>query len=401
MWDNAGEELIGVEREAVTLISGVNRLGSETNPYLLDDCQIPVVSTDSSSLSCSGEVFEQDYYSTKITIMSEFEKAITKANEYLGTARDYIEIFDVDDVDEGRLPVVERDLDRIMDHVMAYRKQVRLIKESFTLSEAQTVALDNESKNLLSEAKSHAKLIRNKVQQVAPSRSMSAFEKASLEQQKKNFELQELALKEQREHQAKLVADKKSAAEARISVSHQKITDACSQLVLDVQTDNDDDDWTKVDDDFIRKSMQSKHQWVKQLDVIKEDFVAYKTLVTTFSPSSLLDEESDYKQLLNHYELAVKTVEDSVEAVEKEDTSRNLYTLHKDIGSKLEYPKFSGKFSECFLKFKEKMERAFKANRVPLVDQVDKLRENLSGFALSLVPETTKDIKIAFEALSD
>ena len=179
VWDNAGEELIGVEREAATLISGVNRLGSETNPYLLDDCQIPVVSTDSSSLSCSGEVFEQDYYSTKITIMSEFEKAITKANEYLGTARDYIEIFDVDDVDEGRLPVVERDLDRIMDQVMAYRKQVRLIKESFTLSEAQTVALDNESKNLLSEAKSHAKLIRNKVQQVAPSRSMSAFEKAS------------------------------------------------------------------------------------------------------------------------------------------------------------------------------------------------------------------------------
>ena len=208
--------------------------------------------------------------------MSEFEKAITKANEYLGTARDYIEIFDVDDVDEGRLPVVERDLDRVMDHVMAYRKQVRLIKESFTLSEAQTVALDNESKNLLSEAKSHAKLIRNKVQQVAPSRSMSEFEKASLEQQKKNFELQELALKEQREHQAKLVADKKSAAEARISVSHQKITDACSQLVLDVQTDNDDDDWTKVDDDFIRKSMQSKHQWVKQLDVIKEDFELIK-----------------------------------------------------------------------------------------------------------------------------
>ena len=40
------------------------------------------------------------------------------------------------------------------------------------------------------------------------------------------------------------------------------------------------------------------------------------------------------------------------------------------------------------------MERALKANRVPKVDQVDKLRENLSGFALSMVPDSVKDIKV-------
>ena len=40
------------------------------------------------------------------------------------------------------------------------------------------------------------------------------------------------------------------------------------------------------------------------------------------------------------------------------------------------------------------VQRAFKANRVPRVDQVDKLREHISGFALSLVPDTVKDIEV-------
>ena len=47
------------------------------------------------------------------------------------------------------------------------------------------------------------------------------------------------------------------------------------------------------------------------------------------------------------------------------------------------------------------MLRAFKSNRVAKMDQVDKLREQLSGFALSLVPDSMKDIDAAFQALSD
>ena len=49
----------------------------------------------------------------------------------------------------------------------------------------------------------------------------------------------------------------------------------------------------------------------------------------------------------------------------------------------------------------KEMERALKSNRVPKVDQVDKLREHLSGFALSLVPDSVKDIEVAFKALED
>ena len=44
-------------------------------------------------------------------------------------------------------------------------------------------------------------------------------------------------------------------------------------------------------------------------------------------------------------------MDNAVEEVEKEDVDRNLYALDKDSGTKLDYPQFSGKFLEDFLKF--------------------------------------------------
>ena len=147
--------------------------------------------------------------------------------------------------------------------------------------------------------------------------------------------------------------------------------------------------------------MITKKQWVKRLENMDDEFLKYKTLVSTWSPESLDDGESDFKMLEEQLDIVRTAVEKAVEDVEKEDNKRNLFTLEKDTGAKIEYPKFSGKFSECFLKFKDKMERAFKSNRVPKVDQVDKLREQLSGFALSLVPDSVKDIEVAFKSLED
>ena len=170
---------------------------------------------------------------------------------------------------------------------------------------------------------------------------------------------------------------------------------------MEVQASEYNNDWSVVDDDAVRKAMNSKQVWMKKMENLQEEFMKYKTLVSTWCSEDLEDEDSDYSQLKEHVELAKASLEETVKSVEKEDARRNLYTLEKVSGSHIEYPKFSGKSSECFVKFKEKMERAFKANRVPKIDQVDKLRENLSGFALSLVPDTVKDIEVDFQALSD
>ena len=49
--------------------------------------------------------------------------------------------------------------------------------------------------------------------------------------------------------------------------------------------------------------------------------------------------------------------------------------------------------------FKKKLLLAFDKNRVPVSDKVEKLRASLSGEALALVPEKTKDFIAAMENL--
>ena len=49
--------------------------------------------------------------------------------------------------------------------------------------------------------------------------------------------------------------------------------------------------------DAIRKAMNAKKQWVKRLENMDDEFLKYKTLVSTWSPESLDDGERDFKML--------------------------------------------------------------------------------------------------------
>ena len=67
--------------------------------------------------------------------------------------------------------------------------------------------------------------------------------------------------------------------------------------------------------------------------------------------------------------------------------------------SLLEYRKFSGHDAQCNFTFEEKIRRCMKANKVSHIDQTTKLREQLSGHPLALVPESIEDIEKAISAL--
>ena len=58
---------------------------------------------------------------------------------------------------------------------------------------------------------------------------------------------------------------------------------------------------------------------------------------------------------------------------------------------------FSGAAHEDYVKFNDKIVKAFRRNGVGKSDQVEKLRKTLSGFALSLVPESTESIDKALD----
>ena len=387
-WDNLqeafiGDSLRGVEEE----LGGVYKLGSNTDHNFLDNAKVPIVSTDVSSLDSSiPEVFS-------IMGSEELRKELGKIKIALQDVNDSITDFDVNDVDVYRISVVERDLEKIWDQVKDFRWLVRNLKEKFadSLSTVEAKKLDDQVAKLLTDAKNHARSIRKKVHDIAPPKPLSEFEQRSLEAQKKTSDMLELALKEQQKVQTDAANSRKTEALATLKVSYEKVLEDCSQLVMDVQATDDQDSWETVNDEGIKKAMHSKSDWSQRIKSINEDFHKYKTLASTWQPESLDNEESDFSQLKDQVELAKSAVEETLDAIDKEDSSRSLFTLDRNVTSKLDYPTFSGKYSECFIKFKQKMERALRANKVPKVDQVDKLREHLSGFALLLVPDSTRD----------
>ena len=123
--------------------------------------------------------------------------------------------------------------------------------------------------------------------------------------------------------------------------------------------------------------------------------------MTTLAAFELNTSGSRYLTVKAWVEDKKQEVMEAMQIVEAEDRARGLYSLQTTPTSLLEYPNFSGKDSQCFFSFKEKVLRCLKSNKVPRVDQPAKLRELLTGHPLALVPESIKTIEKAFSALGD
>ena len=77
-------------------------------------------------------------------------------------------------------------------------------------------------------------------------------------------------------------------------------------------------------------------------------------------------------------------------SIENEDNIRALFTLDiTPVTDPVKLPKFAGKEGEDYHLFREEVQRGFVQNRTPKADQLLKLRECLSGAALTLVPKST------------
>ena len=89
----------------------------------------------------------------------------------------------------------------------------------------------------------------------------------------------------------------------------------------------------------------------------------------------------------------------AIDGIMFEDETRGIFTLSKSKSADVVLPTFSGKPEEDFSKFEREMLKGFKANKIKKEDQVKKLRENLKGHPLSLVPDTLESIDKAWEYL--
>ena len=109
-------------------------------------------------------------------------------------------------------------------------------------------------------------------------------------------------------------------------------------------------------------------------------------------------------ELMDAAELEMESVrndiKDLLKAIEKEDKERNIRALDNARAEQRKFKTFSGALGEDLLFFKNDFEEAVIANRITKSNQLEKLRECLSGEALKQVPKNlTGGLEAAWNAL--
>ena len=210
--------------------------------------------------------------------------------------------------------------------------------------------------------------------------------------QKKDIELKERQLIIMEENQKRLEENEKLKANAIAQSKYDEVIAYGIELedYLKLKAV-----WSTASRSEIITAMKSLDKWALAFNNLNKAFREF-TLATATYP---LDDLSTQAQvtiddLTLLYNSVTKTVRD-------EDQSRELYSLAGTAGKSVKLPKFSGNSNEDFATFKSKLTSALEKNRVAVADKVEKLRGCLSGQALSLVPEKTKDFDAALKVLGD
>ena len=171
------------------------------------------------------------------------------------------------------------------------------------------------------------------------------------------------------------------------------VKDEADKLEEICRWNENEDPWTDAPDGVVVRGMKEKGSWRKMLSQLKREFTKYKALVRKEAEEDLEDPTSMYTEVANSVGNVEEKVRVAIKEMDIENENRRLYSLEDRPTSLMEYPKFSGKDTQCFYTFQEKMEEALVANKVPDKSLVAKLRENISGYPLTLVPESMKELE--------
>ena len=173
-------------------------------------------------------------------------------------------------------------------------------------------------------------------------------------------------------------------------------------LNLALATSQDMDDYgfnlDTVIDDKISKLVQKIPKFEKARDKLEASHNEYLEYTAVHKPDFITHDPAKLDQAVND---AIADINNLIADLEVQDEERGLATMLPRKMEKIKWPKFCGKQGENFFKFKESFIKAAKQNMTTRADQISKLRENLSDFPLTLVPESMEDINDAFSRLAD
>ena len=229
----------------------------------------------------------------------------------------------------------------------------------------------------------HELQIREKASNLVANKSLTEFEKQSLDIQKR-----QLALQESKENKAEQNEKEKSSAVAE--VKYDEVLAISNEL-----GDNLDQvsDWSKASRAEIMSAMQKIDKWADKFQSMNKAYREFNLATSKHKRDDLSERvEEVIEEVTDKYNKVVKEVRE-------QDKSRELYSLAGSNSEQVKLPKFSGSPGEDFFTFKKKLKLAFEKNRVPVEDKVEKLRSCLAGEALSLVPEKTVNFAAAMDVL--
>ena len=210
-----------------------------------------------------------------------------------------------------------------------------------------------------------------------------------LEQSKKDTTSKEAILvREALETKTKAVAKIKLKAKSVIEDAKD-----LSDLINKVEIDS----WSEQDDWLVVQIRIELKTWDEKLKGITS---MHREALELMAENSILDgsvvDLVDASNKVEDLTLDFKKVSD---AVIDEDLCRELHTMNTSVTEKVKYPSFGGTDEECYQYFKELLDKAFKHNQVSKSAKVTKLKECLKGNAKNIIPESMKDIDLAYATL--
>ena len=199
---------------------------------------------------------------------------------------------------------------------------------------------------------------------------------------------------------------------------YQEVTAEIDLIQEDIQEHFESAEEIKLaEDSRIRVAMLESAEWKKRKQEISKLYRKYCNLVERLKKSltaeidadsgradakkeleDLIADKDDLETKFDEMELFVDSC---LKELRAQDFSRSLHSKDVDKPGEVDWPRFSGKDSEDFNKFKNKLEKAFKLAKISREMKVDKLRTLISGHARDIVPDTVKDIDEAFKLLDD
>ena len=158
------------------------------------------------------------------------------------------------------------------------------------------------------------------------------------------------------------------------------------------------ENWSDVPDKDIENGVKKLEVWQARLDSIISSYREVEDILSSQDvPIQDIREVAQAGAKLKTLEGFFSEVRDRIEY---EDENRELYSGSTAITEKVAYPVFEGRDDESYMDFKVEIDKAFVKNKVTKSDKVKKLRECLRGYAKKLVPESLKDIDVAYESLN-